>query len=167
MTRAFSLLELVLVLSIIGITALIAVPKYASSVTRFRVESAVSRVGEDIKLMRTRARAASEPRVITFDELTEAYSIAGERGLDLSSSYSVDLKSPPYNADIVLVDFAGNDHLTIDGFGTVSDTGRIVLRAGEHYRTLFVGTASESVEDGNQSVADDIDIGGGNLVPLN
>lgn len=167
MTRAFSLLELVVVLSIIGITALIAVPKYANSVTRFRVDAAAARVSEDIELMRTRARAASEPRIITFNETTDIYSITGEKGLDMDANYVVDLSSGPYNADIVLVDFAGNDYLTVDGYGAVLDTGRIVIRAGDQYRTLFVGTASENVEDGNQSIAQDLlDIGGGDLVPL-
>lgn len=165
MTRAFSLLELVVVLMIISVAALIAVPKYAASASRFRVEAAASRISDDIELMRTRARAASEPRVIEFNVSTDVYQIAGEQGLDRSSNYVVDLTDAPYNADITLVDFDSNDSLTIDGFGAVSITGRIVVRAGSEYRTIFVGAASATVENGVRTITlDPLDIGGGNLV---
>ena len=162
MGRAFSLMELVVVMAIIGITALIAAPKYAASVTRFRADSAASRVKGDLELMRARARAASAPRTFTFDTTTDTYTVSAERGLDDSSTFEVDLSRPPYDCDLVIANFGGTSSLTLDGFGSAPQTGRIVVRAGSVYRTIFVGTSDETIEAGNQaSVTAPMELGGG------
>ncbi|MFN7613934.1 MAG: Tfp pilus assembly protein FimT/FimU, partial [Phycisphaerae bacterium] len=55
--RAFSMIELVIVLVIVGVTAAIAVPRYVNSVQRTKVDGAARRIAADIERLRDRARA--------------------------------------------------------------------------------------------------------------
>ena len=54
----FSLFELLIAMSVIAIIAAVAVPRYASSVGRYRAESAARRVAADLTLAQAKARAA-------------------------------------------------------------------------------------------------------------
>lgn len=165
--RGFSLLELIVVLAIISIVSVIAAPRLANSASRFRAESAARRIKSDIELMRSRARSSSQGLTIGFDTVTDAYRINGELGLNRSANYQVELSRPPYQAEIVAVDFGGDALLSIDGYGSTTDTGRVVIRAGSEYRTVFVGAATQRVETGNKTTpADQIDIGGGQMADL-
>src|SRR3954451_23186913 len=66
-STAFTLFELMIVILIIWIAAAVAVPRYASSVGRYRAEFAAKRVAADLNLARARAKAASSTRNVTFN----------------------------------------------------------------------------------------------------
>lgn len=133
----FTLIELVLVALIIGITATIAATRYAAVVTNQRVDAAARRIAADLTLARRNARLSSTSRTVTFDIATDTYAIAGIVHLDRSSqSYSVDLGDSPYEVIMLALDFGGNAIATFDGYGAPDSGGRIVVGAGLTGRLL-------------------------------
>lgn len=163
---AFSLIELVIVIVIISITAAIAVPRFSGSMSNYRVESAARRLSADIEHMRARARATSSARTIVIDVANDAYTVTGE-GVDGATDYTVDLGTSPYDAAIVGADMGGTAKIAIDAYGMVSATGRVVLRSGGASRTVFVGSGEEVVEVGElASPSKLLDLGGGKTALL-
>src|SRR5204863_23675 len=56
--RAFSLIEITLVLMVMGVLAALAVPRYASALARYRADAAARRIVADLDLARTTARSS-------------------------------------------------------------------------------------------------------------
>jgi hypothetical protein len=97
-----------------------------------------------------------------FDAAAETYEIEGVMGLDRSSTYIVELGGPPYSAEIVLADFGGLNSFSINGYGESLSTGRVVIRSGTEFRTIFVGSVADVVETGNKTTPNtELDLGGG------
>src|SRR5688500_10231700 len=104
----FSLFELLIVVSLFAIVAAMAVPRYASSVGRYRADAAARRVAADLALARAKARAASAARTVTFNAAAGAYTISGMRHLDRASDpYTVNLSAAPYHVLVAHADFGG------------------------------------------------------------
>lgn len=157
-----TLAELVVVMAIIGVLALIGVPRYANSIARYRADVSASRVRADVVQARSLARSTSQGVVMQFDAVAETYEIEGTTGLDRSATYVVELAATPYNSEIVLADFGGGSTLSFNGYGESVSTGRVVIRAGSEYRTIFVASVDEAVEPGNRSTPQTTqDLGGG------
>ena len=104
----FSLFELLIAMSVIAIIAAVAVPRYASSVGRYRAESAARRVAADLTLAQAKARAASGVQFVNFNTAAGSYTIAGVADLNHPKSpYTVNLAGEPYNVTIGYADFGG------------------------------------------------------------
>src|SRR5947209_10986433 len=65
--RAYSLVELVLVLVTLAIMWGIAAPRYANSMSRYRAEAAARRIASDFALARAQAKQTSTNVVVVFD----------------------------------------------------------------------------------------------------
>ena len=88
---AFTIIELVIVLLIMGILTAVAAPTFFDSLLFHRVESAARRVKADLELARTQARLTSASQSITF--ANSAYTLSNTKSLDKPNAiYSVDLK---------------------------------------------------------------------------
>jgi prepilin-type N-terminal cleavage/methylation domain-containing protein len=152
--RGFSLLELVTVVSIIGILGAIIAPRYADALTNYRVDAAARRVVADLEYMRDRAKSTSTSRSFTVDVGLEQYTLVGESGLDGAATYEVDLAAEPYKSRIVSADLGGDDTLTFNGFGLPDADGAIIVRAGD--RTLAINidlaTGNITVEEANAAL---------------
>lgn len=139
--RGFSILELVIVLSIVGIMAAIAVPRYGRAVDRSRVEQAAARVAHDLRQASDRARAMSAPYHAVFSTTKDYYRLAEgvytKTGL-LDRQSVVLLSQDPYLTRIIKVGFGAGDNVgvTFDGYGRPDNAGLIYLRAGNHYRLV-------------------------------
>ena len=141
----FTLFELVIVLSIMGVIAAIAVPRYARSVASYRAEAAARRVGADLMIAKAKAKAASSPRTVTFNTTAGTYTISGLRHLDKSTApYTVDLRGAPYYATIEFADFGGTPQAQFDMYGSLAWDGKVVVRAGERAWTVSLGKADGS-----------------------
>jgi prepilin-type N-terminal cleavage/methylation domain-containing protein len=135
--RAFSMIELVIVILIMSIFSAVAAPKFLDSLLFHHVESAVRRVKADIDYARQRARLTSTTQTVTFTGST--YTVSGMKSLDLNSStYTVNLTRTPYSLDSATANFGGSQVLTFDGYGTPTSGGTVVLTAKAHHCTITV-----------------------------
>jgi type II secretion system protein H len=138
-SRAFTLVELLLVVIIIGIAAGIAAPRYAGAITRYRVESAACRIAADLAMAQGSARSSSAGRTVQFDTALGRYRVVGVASFDNSAaSYTVDLTSLPYEVTLESAVLGGNAEVTFDGFGVPDSGGQVVVRAGTFGRAVFL-----------------------------
>jgi prepilin-type N-terminal cleavage/methylation domain-containing protein len=148
MRAGFSLFELLIGLSVISIVAAVAVPRYASSVGRYRAEAAARRVAADLTLAQAKARAASCGQSVTFNMTAGTYTVSGARNLDHPGSlYTVSLADDPYRVRIGYADFGGAPQAQFDMFGTLMFSGKVTVYAGEYARTV-----SAAKDDGTVTV---------------
>jgi type II secretory pathway pseudopilin PulG len=134
---AFSLFELLFVISIIAIVAAIAVPKYGRSVARYRAECAARRVAADLALAKSSAKAVSSDRIVTFNTVAGSYTLAGVRHLDhRSQPYTVTLVDAPYHAELYYADFGGAPQAVFDMYGAPKWSGKVIVRVGEFEHTV-------------------------------
>ena len=140
--RAFTLIELVLVLVTIGILAAVAAPRYARSLASYHVRCAARRLAEDLALTAAEARAASAARTVSFDVSAHIYTINGLNGIDRVGTWTVRLRDEPYASTISSVDLGGDASISFSGHGVPDSGGTIVLRCGEFTRTVTIDAAS-------------------------
>jgi len=133
---AFTFIELLIVVIVMGIFAAVAVPAVRDSLLFYRVESAARRVKADLRLAQQTARLTSSSQSITFNGT--AYSMsAGVIDLDDPlDAYAVDLSASPYEIGSVAADFGGDTSVTFDGYGTPSSGGAIIITAPNHQCTV-------------------------------
>ncbi len=127
----FSLAELLVVLTIIGVMATIAVPRYANFTARRRVDAAAARLVADLALAREHACATSVAQSVIFNEGRNQYALPGVPGLNgTSENYMVDLAAEPYGADIAEVSAGTKSDVEFDTYGTPSVEAKIALVIG-------------------------------------
>jgi len=138
---AFSLLELVVVVVIIGIVSAIAVPRYANALAHHRVDAAARRIVVDLSLAQRQARISSTSQAVEFEVGVgeSAYRLSGMPHLDRSGEeYAVLLYQEPYHATIVSADFGGNKEIVFDGFGVPDSGGVVIVQVGNYQKTITV-----------------------------
>jgi prepilin-type N-terminal cleavage/methylation domain-containing protein len=146
---AFSLLELVVVLAIVSILAAMAIPRFAGSVTRQRVDGAARRLAADIELARNRAGQTSAGTKVVFSVAANAYQLNGVQDPDRPGrEYAVSLALPPFNVNVISADFGGDTQLQFDGYGCPDSGGSVTIGAGDCQRTVTIDGASAVVEVG-------------------
>lgn len=137
--NAFTLIELVLVVAILGVVAAIAIPRFASATTRYRLDLAASRIEGDAVLAAEWARAAGRSHLMTIDPAGDGYTI--HIGADGSGSKRADvsLGAEPYGCDIQSVSVSsGGAKIVFDGFGRPVAGASVVLRIGDETRTIVL-----------------------------
>ena len=143
---AFSLVELVLVLAILGVLAAVAAPRYSASICNYRVTLAAHRVASDVALVQAAARAASASRALTFDLVHSQYTVGGVAALDgAAGGYTVVLAAQPYAVSLKSASFtnaAANGTITFNGYGTPDGGATIVVSTGSYTRTVAVDAAT-------------------------
>src|SRR5690349_2329529 len=129
--RGLSLVEVVMVMAITVIVAMIALPRYAQSIARYRADMAARRVAADLALAQSTARAASTARTVQFDATTSTYQLLGISDITRSTvDTQVRLTNEPFRTSIVSADFGGSPNITFNGFGAPSSAGSVVIKAG-------------------------------------
>lgn len=136
--RAFSLLELLVVMVVVATIAGIAAPRYARSLDRYRADAAARRVVADLRFAAAEARASSASRTVTFDTATDDYQIDG-----MATAYTVRLSDAPYSATLVSVVFddpadPGDSTVAVvfDGYGRPDSGGTVIISSGSTTRTI-------------------------------
>ena len=145
--RAFTLIELVLVLVIIGIMGAIAMPKYASAVSRYRADAAARRIASDLGYARSLAIATSTSTSVQFHCDTSTYQIAAVADPDHGGVFTVALANDPYLASFSSATAVSNAFIvTYNGYGIPTSTPTIVVTSGSTSRTVTIapdiGTAT-------------------------
>ena len=143
--RAFTIIEVLMVVFIIGVISTLAVPRYSNFVAQHRAESAARRIAADIALIRRHARLTSTNQTIQFDVSTNAYVVSGMSSLDNPAGfYAVSLADEPYDASIssITLDSNNNGTVTFDGYGVPDTGGSIVIGVGVYSRTIQIDAAT-------------------------
>lgn len=138
--RGFSLLELVLVVVITATLAGIALPRMTASNERARVEQAAHRVERIIDEARDWARSHASVAEIEIRVTENEIRIKH----DGTSQTPEVISGKPYLAEFIKVDFGGDATFEINGWGTLSAGGTIVIRSGSTDHTITIaGPRSE------------------------
>jgi prepilin-type N-terminal cleavage/methylation domain-containing protein len=144
----FTLIELLIVLLIAGILASVAAPKYAESLTSFRLQAVTQRITADIRHAQRLAQRNSTTQSIAFDIATNSYSLTGATDINRSGrTYQFSLAEMEYECELVSANFNGSVTLTFDVYGRPVSSGTVVVRCGTATRTLTmndVGQVSSS-----------------------
>jgi len=141
----FSLVELVMVVAIVGVLSAIAIPRYAGTVTRYRLDAAADRMVADLKLARRHATTSSSDVAVTVT--ATALNIPSIDGIDDATPYHTDFSAPPYSVKIASVNLtAGGGTVTFNGHGAADTGGTIVLSLGGETRTVTLDAASGRAE---------------------
>ena len=143
---AFTIVELLVVLAIIAVSAAIAIPRYGDSIARFRIESAARRVGADLGYARSIASGSSASTTVAFNVATEAYTVGGAAHMDTrAAGYLVRLAVDPYYAAIVSADFGGDAQVMFDGYGRPDSGGSVLVRNGAAQWRIAVEAESGAI----------------------
>lgn len=144
---AFTLLELVIVISIIAISAAVAVPRFTSTVTRHRAEHAAQRLMADLSLARETAMHGSTSITVDFDTRSATYTIHNVPDVNHPGTpdYTIRLSESPYFAKISSYDLGGDKQLVFDGFGVPDSAAAITLSIGNMSRAVIVSDVSGEI----------------------
>jgi prepilin-type N-terminal cleavage/methylation domain-containing protein len=150
-SSAFTLIELVIVVAAVAVLSAIAVPKYSSSMNRYRVEMAAKRLIADFALARSAARASANGQVIDFSTPTNGYTFTGLAAPDgRSGDYTVNLADEPYKVKISSVKFGtatpAATSVTFTRFGQPTLDGLIVISSGSYSKTVGLDSITGRAE---------------------
>ncbi len=149
--RAFTLIEVLLVVGILGITAAIAIPRVGGSLEYQRVDGAARMLAADLELARRNAMTTSTTQRFTYRAgAVPEYEIEGmDNPSRPGESYIVRPSRQGFNVEFVSVAFGSDAEpatIEFDMYGAPDSAGTVTLRAGAHTRVITVGAISGSVE---------------------
>jgi len=145
--RGFSIVEVVIVVVIIGVTAVIAMPRYGNSIRRYRLESSAQRLISDFDRIVEDARRSRETRTLVIDVAADTWSVDDLVDLDgKGANYTMDISSDPYHADIIGADFDGTAKVVIDKFGRPAASGTVTLEVGGRKMTVKFNRSTGTAE---------------------
>ena len=137
--NAFTLIELVMMLSIISILAAIAGPRYANSLALYRATAAAQRIAGDVNLARWQAKVSSSGQTIVFSVAANNYSLPAVTGLPgQPGTYTVQLSSDPYSAVLLTAVFGAASTMSFDRFGQPASGGTVTVRSGAFVKTISI-----------------------------
>jgi len=153
--RAFTLVEILVVVAIMGMAAAIVVPHMLDGGS-FGVQAAARTVMADLLVAQNEAIAQQRNRSVVFDPVNNRYSLVDENGDVLvnnwrsggAANYVVDFGNDRSfnNVWIELADFGGTSTVTFDALGGVTTGGEIRLRTGNLRHAVTVAPFTGRVE---------------------
>ena len=136
-TRGFTLIEVLIVVAIVGITGAIVVPQMLASGT-LGIQAAARMVIADMLYAQNEAIAQQAPRRVVFHPDQDRYELTDADGnrLDVKwrtgggENYEVDLRSDHrfQGVQIVSAEFGDDTTLEFDDMGAPAEGGKVVLK---------------------------------------
>ena len=140
--RAFTIIELTIVILIMAILAAAAAPRYRSALAHYRIDAAAGRIAGDLRMIRQYARKTSELQTVAFDVASDSYAAPDMPDMNFPNvTYAVDFKTSDYLTDIVSADFGGDETVDFDIYGRPDTAGEVVVQADGLQRTVQVDEA--------------------------
>ena len=145
--RGFSLVELIMVISIISLVTVIALPKVGLVIDDVSEKAVSDRLIEDMNLLRGMAMSQHDTTWLVVDQAQNQYSLwvgpYASRVLipdpDTGDSQVLDLDSAYAGVTISSVNFGGSSEVSFNWWGTPSSAGTIVIN-GTRTITLVAET---------------------------
>jgi prepilin-type N-terminal cleavage/methylation domain-containing protein len=140
---AFTLMELVIVMMILGILAAAAAPRFADALARFRLDAVVARIQLDLKYAQELAKTSRTDQQVIFDPLTDTYTLPGVPDMDHPTvDYGADISGGVFQVELVSADFGEppdtSSTVTYNAWGLAYDGGTIVVQIGSHQQAILV-----------------------------
>jgi len=136
--HAFTLIELVIVLVIVGTMAAIVAPRFVTAQTRYESQLTARWIAAEITRARDHARAN---RMSTYVHVVPNWNVIV--AVDASSrdinKYVLDAER---EAQITEVDFSGRHLIEFNGFGEAASDCTVTIRSGRWYSTVTVDASS-------------------------
>ena len=136
--RGFTLIELIIVTMILGILSVVAAPRFADTLSTYRVETAARQLSLDLAKARVHAKTTSASQTVEFNAAANSYTLPGVPDIDHPSRDYQILVESRFRAWIVSADCGGDAILSFDGYGAPDSGASIVLQAGSHQMTVLV-----------------------------
>ncbi|MBU6413480.1 MAG: prepilin-type N-terminal cleavage/methylation domain-containing protein [Planctomycetes bacterium] len=133
--RGFSLVEMTITLVIMGVIAGVAVPRFTESDRRYRVDAAVRRMIDDVKLMRQLARAQGVQQVMTVSRAGYVIPTLSSKDQGKAARYTVRWIDAPYEVDVAAL-VATNNQIKVNSSGDVLSTAEVTLQRGSYARII-------------------------------
>lgn len=144
--RAYTLIEIVITLLIIGILSALVAPRVADMMVTSRVRAAAGLVVADIEYARQWAMTRGTTQAVVFSPSTASYELTGLKNRDRPDQpYVVKLTASPYEAALASAAFGSSGTgltLTFNRFGRPDYGGSLVVTAGTKQRTILVDGVS-------------------------
>ena len=107
--HGFTLVELTVVVTIVGVMAMVALPRIGSTISLRRAQTAGEMLRADLQSARTTAMTTSRPLLIEFDTAASTYSVSEAFGAPPAGmqpiARTVDLSLEPYGVRIAAASF--------------------------------------------------------------
>ncbi|MDZ4755205.1 MAG: hypothetical protein SGJ11_12025 [Phycisphaerae bacterium] len=133
-----SLFEVLMTLAIVALLAGIAVPRFGRLSDRACVDAAARRLMHELGSIRDRAVMTGKPATVVFELNGGTVEVKGLAGAGTSwSSGTFDLEASPYRVTFKEVGF-DDETVMFDGYGLANDTGKLVLKRGDHERAILL-----------------------------
>lgn len=146
--RAFTLVELAVVVAILAILSAIAVPRFAAASARRSLDASAQRILADLRHARQHALATSGAVGVVFDDAADAYVVEAPSPLGNAATYRVELLEPPLACQITSVTLASG-RASFSGHGLAEASGTVTIASGRFTRTITIdaGRAAPTVAE--------------------
>ena len=143
---AFSLIEMVMVLVIMGALASIAIPRHSNALVHYQAKAAAKRLAVDLQYARRHAIHTNASQTVSFDTTANSYELDGIQDLDVSTApYIVRLSESPYRSRMLSADFGGDAQVVFDIYGVPDSGGQVVVASGDWQKTITLDAETGAV----------------------
>ena len=138
-SKGLSLIEIVVVVTILAIVAAVGGTRYLDSLALHRARGTARRIAADLETARHAARSRSVPVSISFDAVGNRYTIVGIANPDHPSGVnSVELADGPLQSDLTAAAFGGDATIIFNAFGMPDSGGTLTVQSGGTAQTVTV-----------------------------
>ncbi len=143
-----------MVLLIIGVLSSIAIPRFANSIARHRLNATARRVIADLALARQHAISTSAAQEVAFVVAQDRYTLVGMQHLDDPAKvYGVSLSDEPYGAQIATASFGGDASVIFDMYGDADSGGSVTIQVGRYRHLIPIDAANGRTPQVKQLIA--------------